>query len=95
MTMPTIKDIIVRKPTEQETEDCRQWPVWSCENSEFEWMYTQTEKCLIIEGQVEVRNLPANDLSISFGQGDFVELPDGLNCIWKITQPIKKYYDFE
>lgn len=93
--MPTIKDIIIRKPSEQEIQDCRDWPVWSCGNSEFEWVYTQTEKCLIIEGHVEVRDLPSTDSSVSLGQGDYVVLPEGLNCIWKITQPIKKHYDFE
>jgi len=29
--MPTAKDIVVKKPTEEETATCKSWPVWTCE----------------------------------------------------------------
>ena len=93
--MPTVQDIIVRKPTEQEAKTCKSWPTWSCDTSEFEWEYTQTEKCLLIEGQVEVSDLPPSGNTVTFGSGDYVELPNGLKCIWNVKHPVKKYYDFD
>jgi uncharacterized cupin superfamily protein len=93
--MPTIKDVIVRKPSENEDQACRTWPIWTCGVSEFEWEYTQTEKCLILEGQVTVTENPDVGQSVSFGPGDYVQFPNGLKCIWKVTKPVKKHYDFE
>ena len=93
--MPTIKDVIVRKPSDGEKKICQTWSIWACGSSEFEWEYTQAEKCLILEGSVTVCDNPDAGHSISFGPGDFVQFPDGLKCIWKVTQPVKKHYDFE
>lgn len=93
--MPTVQDIIVRKPAEQENQNCKLWPIWSCDVSEFEWEYTQTEKCLIVEGQVEVKDNPPSGNTVSFGPGDYVILPNGLKCFWNVTQAVKKHYDFE
>lgn len=93
--MPTVKDVLVRKPTDQEVKTCQQWPTWSCPVSEFEWEYTQTEKCLILEGKVTVTDNPDRGQSISFGPGDYVVFPEGLKCIWKVTAPVRKHYDFE
>ena len=93
--MPTIEDITVQKPTEQEIANCQTWPVWTCGVSEFEWEYTQTEKCLIIEGRVTISDNPDSGRTVSFGPGDFVVLPNRLKCFWKVTEPVKKHYDFE
>lgn len=93
--MPTVKDVVIRKPTETEESTCKTWPTWGCPTSEFQWEYTQTEKCLILEGQVTVTDDPASDDSVSFGPGDYVQFPNGLKCIWKVTVPVRKHYDFE
>ncbi len=93
--MPTVNDIIIRKPSDKETQTCRNWPIWECGVSEFDWEYTQTEKCLILEGQVTVKDFSEPSKSVSFGPGDFVTFPNTLKCIWKITQPVRKHYDFE
>lgn len=93
--MPSVKDVVVRKPSEQESKTCRTWPTWSCDVSEFDWQYTQKEKCLILQGKVEVTDDPASDRSVSFGPGDYVEFPNGLKCVWKVTEAVKKHYDFE
>ena len=92
--MPTIKDVIVWKPSGEETRVCQTWPIWTHDAGEFEWEYTQTEKCLIVEGRVTVSDLSGSQ-SVSFGTGDFVQFPNGLKCIWKITQAVRKHYDFE
>lgn len=93
--MPTIKNVIVTKPTAQQAADCRKWPIWTCGVSRFEWEYTQTEKCLILEGKVTVHDLVDPKQSVSFGPGDYVVFPDGLKCVWNVTEPVKKHYDFE
>ncbi len=93
--MPTVNDCRVRQPTAEEKATCRTWPVWSCDVSEFEWEYTQTEKCLLIEGQVTVTDCPETGNAITFGPGDYVIFPNGLKCIWKVEKPVRKHYDFE
>ena len=93
--MPTTQDIIVRKPTDAEKQACQNWPIWECEPSEFDWEYTLTEKCLLLEGQVTVTDTPDSGKAVTFGAGDFVTLPRGLKCIWNVTEPVKKHYDFE
>ncbi len=92
--MPTIKDVKITKPTEAQIAECSKWPIWTHAGDEFDWHYTETEKCLIIEGKVTVYS-PDKTQSVSFGKGDYVVFPTDLACIWKITEPVKKYYDFE
>ena len=89
--MPTVKDVIVRKPTEQEKQICQNWPIWQSKPSTFDWVYTQTETCLIIEGKVTVRD---DNYSVDFGPGDLVIFPNELECTWQVKESVKKYYDF-
>lgn len=90
----TIQDIEVRKPTDEEKAVCQSWPTWSCEPSEFDWDYTQTETCLILEGEVTVTDCENSEETVSFGPGDLVVFPQGLSCVWKVEKPVKKHYDF-
>ena len=83
--------VIVRKPTEAEIDEFSKKPTWGCEVSEFDWSYNDREQCLLIEGEVTVEY---NGISKSFGAGDFVEFPKGLSCVWKVTKPVKKHYQF-
>ena len=89
--MPTIKDVIVRKPSKEESKTCKSWPIWQSEPSTFDWIYSETETCLIIEGDVTVTD--GKD-SVSFGEGDLVIFPEGLECNWNIRKAVKKYYNF-
>lgn len=65
------------------------WPVWSKEESEFDWSYDEQERCYILEGAAEVE---AYGETFSFGAGDFVTFPVGMTCRWKVTKPIRKHY---
>jgi len=85
-------DIIVRKPTEAEKAAMTQNPTWGCGVSEFDWYYDSEEHCLLIEGEVTVTY--GEGKSASFAAGDYVVLPKGLSCVWKVTKPVKKYYEF-
>ena len=89
--MPTVRDVVVRKPTEQEEAECKKWPVWSHAADTFNWAYTQTETCLLIEGEVMVSD-GAN--SVSFAAGDYVVFPVDLECTWDIKKAVRKYYNF-
>ena len=92
--MPTVKDVSVRKHDDGEILKCKSWPIWSCEPSRFDWDYTQTETCLILEGSVEVSGRPDSSESVSFGPGDLVEFPVGLKCVWNVKEAVRKHYNF-
>jgi len=69
------------------------WPIWEKEASRFDWHYDQTETCYILEGKVTVDEKDGK--SVSFGPGDFVTFPQGLDCVWDIKEPVRKHYNFE
>ena len=92
--MPSVKDVIVKKPSNAEVRECKSWPTWGCEISTFPWVYEETETCLLLEGEVTVTDQPEGADSVSFGPGDMVTFPVGLKCIWKVSQPVKKHYNF-
>ena len=89
--MPSVKDVTVRKPTEDELDACTRWPIWRSEPSTFEWAYTERETCLLIEGEVTVTD---GENSVSFGAGDLVIFPEDLECTWQIAKAVKKHYNF-
>jgi len=89
--MPAANDVVVRKPTEQEAKTCKRWPIWRCEPSTFDWVYTETETCLILQGKVTVTD--GKD-SVSFGPGDLVVFPKGLECTWQVREGVVKHYNF-
>ena len=68
-----------------------QWPIWTCEVSEFDWEYSNKESCLVLEGEVE---LSSKFETVRFAAGDYVVFPKGLKCRWKVMQPIRKHYSF-
>jgi len=84
--------IIVRKPTESEAAKMRTNPIWECGISEFDWYYDSQETCMLLDGEVVVEY---DGGSASFGAGDYVVFPKGLSCVWKVTKPVKKHYEFD
>ena len=68
-----------------------QWPIWTCEVSEFDWEYSEGETCLLLEGEVEVTS---EFETVRFSAGDYVVFPKGLKCRWKVMQPVRKHYSF-
>ena len=69
--------ITIQKLTEKELESngVFQWPIWTCEISEFPWSYTSTETCYIINGKVQVTTTLE---TVTFGSGDLIVFPSGL-----------------
>jgi uncharacterized cupin superfamily protein len=83
--------IEVRKPTPAEEKEMKSWPTWSKEPSEFPWRYDDKETCLIIDGLVTVQT---PDETVSFGPGDCVVFPEGLECTWQVKKAVHKHYRF-
>ena len=67
------------------------WPIWSCEISEFDWKYDDRETCYLLEGAVEV---VSEHETVKFSAGDYVIFPKGLECRWRVTSPVRKHYLF-
>jgi len=68
------------------------WPIWSKEASEFPWTYGERETCYLIEGEVIVT--PDGEEPVQIQTGDLVTFPAGMSCTWKITQDVRKHYQF-
>ena len=85
-----------KKPSKEDLKklNVESWGTWSKEVSEFDWSYGDTETCYILEGDVEVID-PQTGEKIEFKKGDLVQFEKGLNCIWKVKKPIRKYYSFD
>ncbi len=85
--------IEIKKLTDNEIfeQNILQWPIWSCEVSEFDWEYDTQESCLLLEGEVEVKT---DFETVNFSAGDYVVFPKGLKCRWKVTNPVRKHYSF-
>ena len=85
---------VTRSCPEQRIDELqvRQWPIWSCEASNFPWEYDQREVCWLLEGDVTVT--PENGDPVRFGAGDLVEFSSGLRCTWQVHQAVRKHYCF-
>jgi len=85
--------VTVTKLTEDviSSRGIRNWPIWTKEVSRFDWEYSDREECLILEGAVTITT-PDGDIDIH--AGDFVTFEKGLKCVWNVTDPIRKHYNF-
>ena len=85
--------VIVEKirPDELRARGIDRWPIWTKEPSRFEWTYRGDEQCYIIEGEFTVET---DEGTYAIKPGDFVTFSDGLECVWDIKKPVKKYYHF-
>ena len=89
--MPSVKDVVIVTPSEQQRDTCKAWPIWKSEPKSFDWVYTENETCLIIEGKATVTD--GTD-SVDFGPGDMVSFPKELECTWHVKEAITKHYNF-
>ena len=68
----------------------RNWPIWTCEASSFDWTYDDQETCWFLEGEVTVT--PESGESVNLGLGDLVVFPAGMDCRWDIHKAVRKHY---
>jgi len=87
-----MNDIRIETPERRTLEemDVFSWPTWEKEPSTFHWRYDQKETCYVLEGRARVE--PLHGPPVEFGAGDLVTFPRGLECVWVITQPLRKHY---
>lgn len=88
-----MKKIEIRKAKTDEFENggIKNWPIWTCDPSRFDWFYDDQETCYIIEGEVTVIS---DSEKVCFGPGDIVTFPKGLACIWDVKKSVRKHYKF-
>ena len=84
--------VIIRKPTSEEIDEASKWKTWTKGITMFEMNYKQSERCLILEGEVKVN---AEGKSYYFRGGDYVIFRKGLKAVWIIKSPVRKKYLFE
>lgn len=86
--------IVNSAPTQQQLTEAGvySWPIWEKEVSTFDWYYSERETALILEGEVTVT--PEGGEPVLIKAGDFVTFPEGMACVWDITQAIRKHYQF-
>lgn len=82
----------VSEPTSKIIKETQTWGIWEKEPSEFSWYYDEKEVCFILEGKANVKAKEGKE--ISFGKGDLVEFDKGLECVWTITEHIRKRFKF-
>ena len=70
----------------------KNWSIWKCPISKFDWEYNQEEHCYIIEGDVIVST---KNETVNITSGDYIIFPEGLKCHWNVTKAIKKHYKFK
>jgi hypothetical protein len=85
-------EIEVRRPSEAELEQMGvfDWPIWEKGESRFPWTYDEREVCYLVQGQVTVE--PEEGEPVTFGAGDLVTFPAGMNCTWDIQEAVRKHY---
>ncbi|MBK1643921.1 cupin [Thiocapsa imhoffii] len=69
------------------------WSVWKKEPSTFPWRYDRAETCYVMRGRFQVT--PSGGTPMTFGRGDLITFPAGLECTWEIFEPVEKHYRFD
>jgi len=89
-----MSEVKIRKPSDKRLEELNvdSWGVWEKEESSFDWYYSQPETFYVLEGKARVET-PKDE--VSFGVGDLVTFPEGMETTWHVIEPIKKKYTFE
>ena len=88
--------ITVEKNPEQsrlDTLGVSKWPTWQKEVSTFDWTFPEQEIAYILAGECVIT--PKDGAPVSFGKGDLVTFPAGLNVSWQVIQPLDKHYKLD
>jgi len=84
-------EIKIEKPTPEQIKMVTGWPIWDKGVCVFDMEYENEEVFYVIEGKAEITS---DSKDYEFSKGDLVTIPKGAICKWKITEPIKKHYQF-
>jgi uncharacterized protein len=64
--------------------------IWECTPGRFPWSYAKAETMHILAGKATFT--PDNGEPVSFGAGDTLFFPVGVNGYWDVTETIRKVY---
>eukprot|EP00611_Tribonema_gayanum_P000835 TRINITY_DN1062_c0_g1_i1.p1 TRINITY_DN1062_c0_g1~~TRINITY_DN1062_c0_g1_i1.p1 ORF type:complete len:155 (-),score=24.60 TRINITY_DN1062_c0_g1_i1:546-1010(-) len=86
---------VVKTPTNEQLASLgvADWPTWGCDVSKFPWTYDEAETAYVLEGEVTVTPSDGRDAA-TFGKGDLVTFPQGMQCVWDVKKAISKHYRF-
>lgn len=83
----------MRRPTPVELNELgvSDWDIWEKGISTFDYHYKEKEECYFLKGEAIIST---REREHKIGKGDLVVFPEGLDCQWQITSPVKKQYRF-
>ena len=87
--------ISVTSPCPQSTVEelgIKNWSIWTCAESSFDWPFDDKETCLLLEGDLTVT--PDGGEPVKFGSGDLVVSPVGMDYRWDVHKAVRKHYRF-
>jgi uncharacterized cupin superfamily protein len=66
---------------------------WSCGVGRYEFYFGYDEFVYIIRGAVAVLELGRDDArELVLGPGDTAHFPQGVTTVWRVTEPLTKYF---
>ena len=88
-----MKIVIEHNPSQEKLDELgvSSWSTWGCEESTFDWSYSDDEVCYVKEGEVVVET---KEQTVTIKAGDLVYFPKGLSCVWKVKKAISKVFTF-
>ena len=74
----------------------KSWGKWGCDVSKFDWQYSGKETAYVVKGKVLVTPTGAWAACkpTEVKAGDLAVFPDGMTCIWDVSEAIEKHYSF-
>jgi uncharacterized cupin superfamily protein len=93
--IPVSEITVEHNPTQTrlDTLNVSKWPTWKKEISTFPWTFPEQEIAYIIDGECIVTTCCGT--TASFGKGDIVTFPAGINITWEVKQPLYKHYQLD
>lgn len=83
----------IRKPTLKQKTLLESQPTWEHDVDEWDAHYDErVETCYVIQGAATV--ITKDGKEHSFTVGDLVTFAPNMDCVWRVTSPIKKHYIF-
>ncbi len=96
MKQSPVSQITVEKNPAQSRLDALgvgKWPTWQKEISTFPWAFHEQEIAYILEGECVIT--PTGSAPVSFGKGDLVIFPAGMQASWQVIKPLHKHYQLD
>ena len=70
----------------------KNWPIWTCEESSFDWTYDDKEIRCLLESAVMLT--PNGGEPVKFSVGDLVAFLPCIHLRWDVHKAVRKYYWF-